>query len=73
MDFNKKIEKILDGNYTRMHRAILNKSWHDHPTNTELCGNIPQYHTLYTKEEFDMLVTAIEVKNKLYPTCILVI
>ena len=28
----KRIEKKLDGNYTRMLRAILNKSWRQHPT-----------------------------------------
>ena len=28
----KRLEKKLDGNYTRMLRAILNKSWQQHPT-----------------------------------------
>ena len=28
----KQLEKKLDGNYTRMLRAILNKSWQQHPT-----------------------------------------
>ena len=28
----KRLEKKLDGNYTRMLRAILNKSWWQHPT-----------------------------------------
>ena len=28
----KRLEKRLDGNYTRMLRAILNKSWQQHPT-----------------------------------------
>ena len=28
----KRLEKKLDGNYTRMLRAILNKSWRQHPT-----------------------------------------
>ena len=27
----KRLEKKLDGNYTRMLRAILNKSWRQHP------------------------------------------
>ena len=36
----KKLEKKLDGIYTRMLRAILNKSWLDHPTHTGLHGNI---------------------------------
>ena len=30
----KRLEKKLDGNYTRMLRAILNKSWRQHPTRT---------------------------------------
>ena len=30
----KRIEKKLDGNYTRMLWAILNKSWRQHPTNS---------------------------------------
>ena len=47
-----------------MLRAILNKSWRDYPTNTQLYGNIPQYHILYAKED-NMLVTAIEVTKKL--------
>ena len=29
---NKRLEKKLDSNYTRMLRAILNKSWRQHPT-----------------------------------------
>ena len=28
----KRLEKKVDGNYTRMLRAILNKSWRQHPT-----------------------------------------
>ena len=30
------LEKKLDGNYTRMLRAILNKSWQQHPTRRQL-------------------------------------
>ena len=33
-----RIEKKLDGNYTRMLRAILNKSWKQHPTKQQLYG-----------------------------------
>ena len=32
----KRLEKKLDGNYTRMLRAILNKSWQQHPTRHHL-------------------------------------
>ena len=34
-------EKKLDGNYTRMLRAILNKSWWQHPTKHHLYGHQP--------------------------------
>ena len=34
----KRLEKKLDGNYTRMLRAILNKSWRQHPTKHQLYG-----------------------------------
>ena len=37
----KRLEKKLDGNYTRMLRAILNKSWRQHPTNHQLYGHLP--------------------------------
>ena len=37
----KRLEKKLDGNYTRMLRAILNKSWRQHPTKNQLYGNLP--------------------------------
>ena len=35
------LEKKLDGNYTRMQRAILNKSWQQHPTRHQLYGHLP--------------------------------
>ena len=35
------LEKKLDGNYTRMLRAILNKSWRQHPTKHQLYGLLP--------------------------------
>ena len=36
----KRLEKKLDGNYTRMLRAILNKSWQQHPTRHQLYGHL---------------------------------
>ena len=36
----KRMEKKLDGNYTRMLRAILNKSWRQHPTKSQLYGHL---------------------------------
>ena len=37
----KRLEKNLDGNYTRMLRAILNRSWQQHPTRRQLYGHLP--------------------------------
>ena len=37
----KRLEKKLDGNYTRILRAILNKSWRQHPTRYQLYGHMP--------------------------------
>ena len=37
----KRLEKKLDGNYTRMLWAILNKSWWQHPTKNQLYGHLP--------------------------------
>ena len=37
----KRLEKKLDGNYTRMLRTILNKSWQQHPTRHQLYGHLP--------------------------------
>ena len=37
----KRLEKKVDGNYTRMLRTILNKSWRQHPTKHQLYGHLP--------------------------------
>ena len=37
----KRLEKKLDGNYTRMLRAILNKSWKQHHTKHQLYAHLP--------------------------------
>ena len=36
----KRMEKKLDGNYTRMLRNILNRSWRQHPTKQQLYGHL---------------------------------
>ena len=36
----KRLEKKLDGNYTRMLRAVLDKSWRQHPTRHQLYGHL---------------------------------
>ena len=37
----KQLKKKLNGNYTRMLRAILNKSWWQHPTKHQLYDHLP--------------------------------
>ena len=37
----KRLEEKVDGNYTRRLRAILNKSWRQHPTKHQLYGYLP--------------------------------
>ena len=37
----KRLKKKLDGNYTRKLRAILNKSWCQHPSRHQLYGHLP--------------------------------
>ena len=37
----KRLEKKFDSNYTRMLRAILNKSWRQRPTKHQLYGDLP--------------------------------
>ena len=34
------MEKNIDGNYSRILRAILNKSWRQHPTKQQLYGHL---------------------------------
>ena len=36
----KRLKKKLDGNYTRILRAILNKSWRQHPTRHQLYDHL---------------------------------
>ena len=37
----KRLERRLDRNYTRMLRAVWNKSWRQHPTRLQLYGHLP--------------------------------
>ena len=45
----KRLEKKLDGNYTRMLRAILNKSWRQHATRHQLYGHLPPIQVRRTR------------------------
>ena len=42
----KRLEKKLDGNYTIMLRAILNKSWRQHPTKHQVYGHLPPIYII---------------------------
>ena len=46
----KRMEKKLDGNYTRMLRTILNKSWRQHPTKHQRYGHLPSITKTITDE-----------------------
>ena len=57
----KRMEKKLDGNYTRMLRAILNRSWRQHPTKQQQYGHLPPSRKLSKLDEPDMQDTGGEV------------
>ena len=52
--------KKLDGNYTRMLWAILNKFWWQHPTRHQLYGHLPPITKTILLDELDMQDTAGE-------------
>ena len=54
----KRLEKKIDGNYTRMLRAILNESWRQHPTKHQLYGHLPPSWKLSKLDEPDTQDTA---------------
>ena len=37
----KRVQKKIDGNYTRMLRAVVNNSWKQHPSKQQLYGHLP--------------------------------
>ena len=37
----KRLEEKVNGNYTRVLRAVLNKAWKQHPTKQHLYGHLP--------------------------------
>ena len=51
---------MLYGNYTRMLRVILNKSWRQHPTKQQLYGTYIPSRKLSKLDEPDMQETAGE-------------
>ena len=57
----KRMEKKLDGNYKRMLRAMLNKSWRQHLTKQQLYGHLPPITKTIKVRRTSMLDTAGEV------------
>ena len=56
----KQLEKKLDGNYTRMLWAKLNKCWWQYPTRHQLYGHLPPITEISKLDEPDMQNTAGE-------------
>ena len=67
----KRLEKKLDGNYTRMQRANLNKSWRQHPTRHQLYGTCLLSRKLFKLDEPDMQDTAEEAGDGTHKWCTL--
>ena len=72
----KQFEKKLDGNYTRILRAILNKSWRQHSTKHQLYGHLPPItkiilvrrtrHAGYCWRSWDELISDILLRTPTY-------
>ena len=72
----KRLEKKLDGNYTRMLRAIQNKSWKQHPTRNQIYDHqhlIPKIiqvrrtrHAVYCWRSRDELISDIVLWTPTY-------
>ena len=67
----KRLEKKLDGNYTRMLRAILNKSWRQHPTRHQLYGPPASYHENYSSLTNQACRTLLEKQGRTRKRCTL--
>ena len=59
----KRLKKKLNGNYIRMLRAILNKSWRQHPTRHQLYGHLPPITKTIQLDEPDTQDTAGEART----------
>ena len=59
----KRLKKKVDGNYTKMLRAILNKSWRQHPTRHQLYGHLPPITKTIKLDEPDTQDTAGEART----------
>ena len=60
----KRLEKKLDGNYTRMLRAILNKSWRQPPHETPTVRPPASHHENYTGQTSQTHQTLLEKQRR---------
>ena len=65
----KRLEKKLDGNYTRMLRAILNKSWQQHPTKHQLYGHLPPITKIIQVRRTRHAGTLLEEQRRAHKWC----
>ena len=64
--FSKKLDKHLDGTYTRLLMRVQNISWKTHPTKPLIYTNLPLFPVLFKPVELDLLVTALAQSMKSY-------
>ena len=67
----KRLERRLDGNYTRMLRAVLNKSWRQHPTETPTIRTLAPHHKNYTSSTNQTRRTLLEKQGRAHKQCTL--
>ena len=65
----KRLEKKLDGNYTRMLRAILKKSWRQHPTRHQLYGHLPPITKTIQVRRTRLCRTLLEKQGRTHKGC----
>ena len=67
------LEKKIDGSYTTMLRAALNKSWTDHLFNAELNGNIPRVTATIRQQRLRFAGHCWRSKNELSSEVLLLV
>ena len=65
----KRLEKKLDGNYTRMLRAILNKSLAATPNKTQTVRPPASYHENYSSQTNQTCRTLLEKQGRTHKRC----
>ena len=60
----KRLEKKLDGNYTRILRAILNKSWRQHPHKAPTIRPPASHHENYSSQMNQTCRTLLEKQGR---------